>query len=135
MNVPPHCSALLAAKARSELTFAQLAEKISKPEVWTTALFFGQAHADEATAKAIIAPRGIEASINYGPDDKNMSVQHISSGLTGKGGVDGMVTRGGTWEWPPKVGIKDMIIWLICRILSFTVCMKFWWFMVGRTKL
>jgi len=103
MDLPPHCTALLSAEAESGLTFVELAEKISKPEVWTTALFFGQAHGDEATAKAIIDALKIGTSVSYGPDDKSMSVQMVEAGLSGKGGIEGMVTRGGTWEWPPKV--------------------------------
>ena len=105
MDLPHHCTALLSAKANAGLTFAELAQKISKPEVWTTALFFGQAHADEPTAKAIIEALNLkeDAQISYGPENKVMSTDRVISGLSGKNGVDGMVTRGGTWEWPPKV--------------------------------
>ena len=125
MNVPPHCTALLAAKSESGITFAELAQKISKPEVWTTALFFGQAHADDSTAKAIIDALGIGSSVSYGPENKSMSVQLLTAGLSGKGGIDGMVTRGGTWEWPPKVrGLSGHRA--DSRIRSSTGFMKSW---------
>lgn len=113
MNLPPHCTALLSAKAESKLTFSEIAQKISKPEVWTTALFFGQAHADEATAKAIVNTLEIGSSVSYGPENKSMSVQMIEGGLSGKGGIDGMVSRGRTWEWPPK----DPVIYRLYEVL------------------
>lgn len=42
-GLPAACHALLEAKAKSGLTFEQISEKLGKPEVWTAALFYGQA--------------------------------------------------------------------------------------------
>lgn len=113
-SLPAYCTALLSWKTDSGLTFAQIAEQLSKPEVWTTALFFGQAKTDEATAKKLLAitETGSDDTLKYYTID-DPTVKHcpgwaIIHGLSGRGvdsrGVDGMVTRGGTWEWPPKVG-------------------------------
>jgi cyanate lyase len=95
LDVPAHSTALLAAKAKSGKTFDQIAEEINKPEVWTTALFFGQTRCDEETAKKIVAALGIESG------------EALVMGLAGKDegsmGVEGMTTRGGTWDGPPQV--------------------------------
>jgi len=112
--LPAYCTALLSWKVDSGLTFAQIAEKLGKPEVWTTALFFGQTKTDDATAKKLleIVAIGADDTLEYytidDPAIKHCPGRMVVQGLSGKGvdsrGVDGMVTRGGTWEWPPKVG-------------------------------
>jgi hypothetical protein len=53
-TLPAYCIALLSLKSTSELTFAEISTKISKPEVWTTSLFFGQARTDKATAEELL---------------------------------------------------------------------------------
>ncbi len=45
--------AILAAKASAGLTFAELAEKVGRHEVWTTAAILGQAQMDSAEAQAL----------------------------------------------------------------------------------
>jgi cyanate lyase len=108
LNLPAYCTALLSLKATSELTFAQIAEQIQKPEVWTTALFFGQARTDVKTAEAILKVVKGDGMISYLDEytgqekvfSPSMIIKGLSSGLAGNGG---MVQRGATWEWPPKV--------------------------------
>jgi cyanate lyase len=111
--LPAYCTALLAWKSESKLTFSDIAAKLERPEVWTTALFFGQAKTDEETAKKLLDLAGTPADglVKYftidDPSEKVIPAELIIKGLSGKGvdskGVDGMITRGGTWEWPPKV--------------------------------
>ena len=108
MNLPAYCTALLAAKSTSGLTFAQIADSISKPEVWTTALFYGQAHADATTAQQILDALKVSGSVSHTSsvtgEAKSMQAEVLVAGLSGQmSGVEGMVVRGGTWEWPPKV--------------------------------
>jgi cyanate lyase len=110
-EIPSHCTALLAAKAGSDLTFAEIAKAIGKPEVWTTAVFFGQARTDEVTAKKLVEMLKIPPQYRYywgeDPGTKTITDENIVDGLAGKGsgsmGVKGMVVRGGTWDGPPKV--------------------------------
>jgi hypothetical protein len=119
-QLPAYCTALLAWKTESNLTFSEIAEKLQRPEVWTTALFFGQAKTDEETAKRLLDIAGTPADglVKYStiddPTEKAIPASLIIKGLSGKGvdskGVDGMITRGGTWEWPPKVSP-----WKLCR--------------------
>ena len=45
--------AILGAKAARRLTFAQIAEKVGRHEVWTTAAIFGQAQMDASEAGAL----------------------------------------------------------------------------------
>ena len=45
--------AILAAKAASGLTFAEIATKVQRHEVWTTSAIFGQAQMDAAEAAAL----------------------------------------------------------------------------------
>ncbi len=55
-----HCSErILAAKAESGLTFADLASKVGRSEVWTTAAIHGQAQMDERGAGAICESLGL----------------------------------------------------------------------------
>ena len=117
--LPAYCTALLSWKSDSGITFAEIAAQLGKPEVWTTALFFGQAKTDDETARKLLAITQTDYNDTlkyYTIDDP--TVKHcpgwaVVHGLSGKGvdsrGVDGMVTRGGTWEWPPKVKQCDMI--------------------------
>jgi cyanate lyase len=95
-ELPSYCHSLLAAKAATALTFDDIAKAIGKPEVWTTALFFGQARCDEETAKKVTEVLKMASG-----------EESVVSGLAGKGdgsfGVSGMVVRGGTWDGPPKV--------------------------------
>jgi hypothetical protein len=116
-EIPSHCTALLAAKAGSDLTFAEIAKAIGKPEVWTTAVFFGQARTDEATAKKLVETLKIPTQYRYywgeDPGTKTVTDEMIVHGLAGKGsgsmGVKGMVVRGGTWDGPPKVRASAVI--------------------------
>ena len=115
--LPAYCTALLAWKTESNLTFSAIAEKLGRPEVWTTALFFGQAKTDEETAQKLLDLAGTPADglVKYStiddPTEKAIPASAIIKGLCGKGvdskGVDGMITRGGTWEWPPKVSLTS----------------------------
>jgi cyanate lyase len=110
-DVPAHSTALLAAKATSGKTFDEIAAALDKPEVWTTALFFGQNRCDEATAKKIVELLSIGETFTYAwgdsPEKKTVSGESVVMGLAGKGagslGVEGMSVRGGTWDGPPKV--------------------------------
>jgi cyanate lyase len=108
LNLPAYCKALLALKSTAELTFAEIAQQIQKPEVWTTALFFGQARTDQKTAEQILQVLKADGIISYLDEDtgeeKSFSPSMIMKGLSvGLAGNGGMVQRGSTWEWPPKV--------------------------------
>lgn len=126
-EIPSHCTALLAAKAGSDLTFAEIAKAIGKPEVWTTAVFFGQARTDEATAKKLVEMLKIPPQYRYywgeDPGTKTITDENIVDGLAGRGsgsmGVKGMVVRGGTWDGPPKVRAPALIGALLCGL---TLC-------------
>ncbi|KAK1926611.1 cyanate lyase C-terminal domain-containing protein [Papiliotrema laurentii] len=121
--LPAYCTALLSWKSDSGITFAEIAAQLGKPEVWTTALFFGQAKTDDETARKLLAITQTDYNDTlkyYTIDDP--TVKHcpgwaVVHGLSGKGvdsrGVDGMVTRGGTWEWPPK----DPVIYRLYEVL------------------
>jgi cyanate lyase len=118
-ELPSYCHALLAAKSGTTLTFAEIAKSISKPEVWTTALFFGQARCDLETAKKVVEvlKLGVTNSYVWGsdPQQRNITDEMVVDGLAGKGagsmGVSGMVVRGGTWDGPPKVGSRlDLLL-------------------------
>ena len=112
--LPLYCTALLCWKTVSGVTFAAIAKDLDKPEVWTTALFFGQAKCDAETAKSLLEIMSIksEGHVIYStaddPTPKKYPAQAVIAGLTGRGmdsnGVYGMVARGGTADWPPKVG-------------------------------
>ncbi|GFZ49025.1 cyanase [Saitozyma sp. JCM 24511] len=120
-EIPSHCTALLAAKAGSDLTFAEIAKAIGKPEVWTTAVFFGQARTDEATAKKLVEMLKIPPQYRYywgeDPGTKTITDENIVDGLAGRGsgsmGVKGMVVRGGTWDGPPK----DPVLYRLYEVL------------------
>ncbi|WVN88862.1 cyanate hydratase [Cryptococcus depauperatus CBS 7841] len=120
-DLPYHCKGLLAAKQESGLTFDQLAQKIGKPEVWTTALFYGQASTDEATARAILEALDFEETIRtYNADRESHNrffAPRVLRGLVGKEdgnlGVKGLTIRGGTWEVPPK----DPVLYRLYEVL------------------
>ncbi|KAL1408180.1 Cyanate hydratase [Vanrija albida] len=85
-----HSVTLLEAKQRSKLTFAEIAEKVGKEEVWVATVFFGNMYADDATAKKIADAVGL------GGDEATISAVagHGPASL----GVDGMVVRKPSWE-------------------------------------
>ena len=156
-ELPSYCHALLAAKSGTELTFDDIAKAISKPEVWTTALFFGQARCDAETAKKIVEVLKLDVKNDYvwgsDPAQRTVTDQMVIDGLAGKGagsmGVNGMVVRGGTWDGPPKVclsgligrqtGIMSMLMRktadTLIRTQFFTDCTKSWSFTDGATRL
>jgi cyanate lyase len=144
-ELPSYCHALLAAKAGTTLTFDDIAKQIGKPEVWTTALFFGQARCDTETAKKVVEVLKMTVKNDYvwgsDPQQRMVTDEMVVDGLAGKGagsmGVSGMVVRGGTWDGPPKVclGSSDDIRVLMNRILSCTDCTRSWSFTAGATRL
>ncbi|KAK8846629.1 cyanate hydratase [Kwoniella newhampshirensis] len=123
LDLPPHCRALLAAKTASNLTFAEIASSVHRPEVWTTALFYGQATTDDTTAEAIFELLGNSSLLeNYNRDfvadgGVKMTKERLVGGLSGRGegnmGVKGMITRGGTFEVPPK----DPVLYRLYEVL------------------
>ncbi|OCF38887.1 cyanate hydratase [Kwoniella heveanensis CBS 569] len=125
LDLPTHCSALLLAKTLSGLTFDEIAKSIDKPEVWTTALFYGQATTDETTAAAIFdLLDGKDKSFletynkDYLPSGQaQLTKARLVGGLAGVGegnmGVKGMVTRGGSIELPPK----DPVLYRLYEVL------------------
>lgn len=110
-ETPLHLLALQKAKSESGLTFAQLADKIAKPEVWTAAVFYGQARPDEETAAAIVnalTPGSNVMIQTPGSADRiAVSPDIMIQELSGKGqsnlGVQGMVVRNETVESVPRV--------------------------------
>ncbi|WVQ83931.1 cyanate hydratase [Cryptococcus sp. DSM 104549] len=113
-NLPLHCKLLLRAKAGEELTFADIAKRINKPEVWTTALFYGQATTDKDTARKIYDVLSGEVYFGAAVTERSLLVL---DGLSGTGdanmGVEGMVTRGATFEVPPK----DPVLYRLYEVL------------------
>lgn len=123
-NLPYHCKALLTVKQESGLTFDDVAKAINKPEVWTTALFYGQATTDSNTAEAILKALGGEqhwADYNdkLEPGQEKIDVKRVLNGLSSNGeenmGVKGMITRGATFEVPPKVSVNSRNAFVHCR--------------------
>ncbi|KIR36058.1 cyanate hydratase [Cryptococcus deuterogattii MMRL2647] len=121
-NLPYHCKALLTAKQERGLTFDDVAKAINKPEVWTTALFYGQATTDSNTAEAILKALGGEQHwANHNnklePGQEKIDVKRVLNGLSGNGeenmGVKGMITRGATFEVPPK----DPVLYRLYEVL------------------
>ena len=111
-SAPPHAQLLFELKRQSGLTFAEIAERLGKAEVWTTALFFGQAKTDRDTALrllSIVDPdrerRGfIDIRLPGAPNSVEIFWEDVLEGLCGNLlGAQGMITRGETAEWPPKV--------------------------------
>lgn len=62
MNREQCTEAILAAKEQAGLSFADIAAKVGRHEVWTTAAIFGQAQMDESEAEALVSLLGL------GPD-------------------------------------------------------------------
>lgn len=119
-SLAPHCQTLMEAKQASGKTFAEIAAAIGKPEVWTAALFFGNAVTDAETAAKIATEIGLKDEVAV-------------KGLAGKGpgslGVDGMIVRGQNWEWPPKVSSVVSLPVCVCpavcgRALSSAVGLR-----------
>ena len=54
MALPPHTTALLDAKRRSRLSFADLGACLGQDEVWTASLLYGQATASADQAEALL---------------------------------------------------------------------------------
>ena len=110
-ELPIHLEALHKAKTESGLTFAQIADKVGKPEVWTAAVFYGQARPDEETAKAIVEAvlpgSNVMLHVRGAADRVAVSPDIIVQELAGKGqsnlGVPGMVVRNQTVETVPRV--------------------------------
>jgi cyanate lyase len=51
--------AILAAKAKSAMTFADIAVKVGRSEVWTTSAIFGQAQMEPEEADALVETLGL----------------------------------------------------------------------------
>ncbi|TYJ58225.1 cyanate hydratase [Cryptococcus floricola] len=111
-DLPYHCKAILAAKSETGKTFDDIAKSIGKPEVWTTALFYGQATTNEETANAILNALGGQELFDQVSDhrtaigDEQIIYEKVLKGLSGKGeenyGVPGLILRGATIDLPPK---------------------------------
>jgi cyanate lyase len=69
--------AILRAKAAKGLTFAQIAEKVGRHEVWTTAAILGQAQMDAAEAGAVVE------LLELGPEVAASLQQHPMRGSLG----------------------------------------------------
>ncbi|WWD08089.1 cyanate hydratase [Kwoniella europaea PYCC6329] len=122
-NLPSYCHPLLIAKTLSNLTFAEIATQIDKPEVWTASLFYGQAVTDEETAEKLYKVLGENSFIaeynhNYltGPGAK-MTKEKFINGLIGRSesslGVKGLVDREKGMEMPPK----DPVLYRLYEVL------------------
>ncbi len=74
MNRSECTEAILAAKATAGLTFADIAAKVGRHEVWTTAAVLGQAQMDAAEAEAVVEQLGL------GPDVAAALQQHPMRG-------------------------------------------------------
>ncbi|WWC59046.1 cyanate hydratase [Kwoniella dejecticola CBS 10117] len=125
MDLSEHNRALLLAKSLSGLTFQEIADKIDKPEVWTAALFYGQAVAPDAeTAQKIYEVLGENAFVteynhNHLPAGSHkLTKDKFVNALQGIGtpqslGVKGMVDRDKGMEMPPK----DPVLYRLYEVL------------------
>ncbi|WRT65154.1 cyanate hydratase [Kwoniella shivajii] len=125
LNLPLHCQALLQLKTLSGLTFSDISTKIDKPEVWTAALFYGQATTDEDTAKKVfeVLSEGSKSSLEaynkdyLPPNTPQVTQERLIAGLAGKGqgslGVQGLVDRDRGMEMPPK----DPVLYRLYEVL------------------
>ncbi|GHJ90248.1 hypothetical protein NliqN6_6650, partial [Naganishia liquefaciens] len=95
-GLPSACHVLLDAKAKKGLTFEQISEQIGKPEVWTAALFYGQAKPDEETLQKLAQVLDIFPEV-------------LQDGLGGSY----VVHRGESWTWPPK----DPVLYRLYEVL------------------
>nr|XP_019005560.1 cyanate hydratase [Kwoniella mangroviensis CBS 8507]OCF69021.1 cyanate hydratase [Kwoniella mangroviensis CBS 8507] len=111
-NLPSHCHPLLIAKTLSNLTFAEIATQIDKPEVWTASLFYGQAVTDEETAEKIYKALGEDSFVaEYNTNhltggQLELTKKRFINGLIGMSesslGVKGLVDREKGMDMPPK---------------------------------
>jgi cyanate lyase len=62
MALPPHTTALLDAKRRSGLSFAELGARLGQDEVWTASLLYGQATASADQAEALLEALQVSAA-------------------------------------------------------------------------
>ncbi|KAE8212657.1 hypothetical protein CF319_g9241 [Tilletia indica] len=84
-GVPPVTKLLHTAKAQSGLTFAQIAEKIGRNELWVAALWYGQAKPDEEDLQKI-------------SDLLKVDLDALKSDF----GIHFFPDRGGLQELPPR---------------------------------
>lgn len=63
MNLPELTEKLLEAKRKKGLTFAKLANKLDRDEVWVAALLYRQARASEREAETLAKVLGIEKAV------------------------------------------------------------------------
>lgn len=88
MNRTECTAAILAAKAATALTFADIATEVGRSEVWTTSAIFGQARMDPAEAEALVAALGL------GPDVAAALQDHpLKGSLDGPVPVDPLLYR------------------------------------------
>ncbi|MBN1141000.1 MAG: cyanase [Deltaproteobacteria bacterium] len=59
MEISQVTQKILAAKEAKGLTFAELAKKVNRSEIWTTALIYGQSKATKEEAKALATALGL----------------------------------------------------------------------------
>jgi len=63
MTLSPISAALIAAKRRQGLSFAELGERLGRDEVWLASLLHGQATASEQEAAVLIEALGLEPEV------------------------------------------------------------------------
>ncbi len=63
MTLSPISAALIAAKRRQGLSFAELGERLGRDEVWVASLLHGQATASEQEAAVLIEALGLEPEV------------------------------------------------------------------------
>ncbi|KAG7529520.1 hypothetical protein FFLO_05588 [Filobasidium floriforme] len=95
-GLSPSCHLLLEAKAKKGLTFEKIAESINKPEVWTAAVFYGQAKPSSDDLAKLGEVLGLDQ-------------EQLKSSF----GDHHMVHRGETWTWPPK----DPVLYRLYEVL------------------
>ncbi|WWC67536.1 cyanate hydratase [Kwoniella pini CBS 10737] len=129
MNLPEHNKVLLLAKSLSGLTFEEISKKLDKPEVWTAALFYGQAICqDKETAENLFKVLNSNNNNNDFLEEYNnnyilnnlpkLTKEKFINSLQGIGsegslGVKGMVDRDKGMEMPPK----DPVLYRLYEVL------------------
>lgn len=63
MNFPEATEKLLEAKHKKGVTFAELAEKLDRDEVWVAALFYRQARASDSEAETLVKALGVDKEV------------------------------------------------------------------------
>ena len=63
MEISQLTQKILAAKEAKGLTFAELAKKVNRSEIWTTALIYGQSKATKEEAKTLCAALGLPTEV------------------------------------------------------------------------